>query len=127
MPIQAKLERTKVADHTWNFNLIVSGEVERTFYLARIKNGSMTLVNYELSQNGKRPVLSAFFYVNIMGHDLDQWIHFDLETGEQIPNFANPHQVTGKYPENDRFAARREKRIVAHKLRQSLDKWGQEK
>ncbi len=127
MPIHAKLERTKVADRTWTFNLILSGDVERAFYLARIKNGSMTLVNYEINQDGKRRVLSAFFYVNIMGHDLDQWIHFDLESGEQIPNYVSPHQVTGKYPENDRFADRQGKQIVAKKLRQSLDKWGQEK
>jgi len=127
MPIQAKLERTKVAEHTWNFNLIVSGEVERTFYLARIKNGSMTLVNYELNQDGQRRVLSAFFYVNIMGHDLDQWIHFNLETGEQIPNYVSPHQVTGKHPEQERFAVRQGKQVAAKKLRQSVDKWGQEK
>lgn len=127
MPIQVKLERTKVADRTWTFNLIVSGEVERTFYLARIKNGSMTLVNYEINQNGKQQILSAFFYVNIMGHDLDEWMHFDLETGEQIHNHADPRQAVGKPAEQNRFKSEAEKREAARKLRQILDKWGKKK
>lgn len=128
MPIHAKLERTKVADRTWTFNLILSGDVERTFYLASIKNGSMTLVNYEVSQNGSgHDVLSAFFYVNIMGHDLDQWIHFDLATGEQIPHYNNPRQVAGKHPEHDRIESKEDKRQVAKKLRSVVEKWGREK
>jgi len=128
MPIQAKLERTKVADRTWTFHLLLSGDVERTFYLARIKNGSMTLVNYEISRNGDgRDVLSAFFYVNIMGHDLDQWIHFDLATGEQISDYNNPWQSAGKNPEHNRLKSKEEKRQSAQKLRLILDKWGREK
>ncbi len=128
MPIYAKLERTKVADRAWTFNLLVSGEVERTFYLARIKNGSMTLVNYEVSKNSDgHDVLSAFFYVNIMGHDLDQWIHFDLATGDQILNYNNPRQAAGKSPEHDQTKLKDDKRQVAKKLRLIVDKWGREK
>lgn len=128
MPIYAKLERTKVADRTWTFNLLLSGDVERTFYLARIKNGSMTLVNYEVSKNSEgHAVLSAFFYVNIMGHDLDQWIHFDLTTGEQILNYNNPHQAAGKSPEHDPTFLKNDKRQTAKKLRLIVDKWGREK
>lgn len=128
MPIYAKLERTKVADRTWTFNLLLSGDVERAFYLARIKNGSMTLVNYEISQNGDgHDVLSAFFYVNIMGHDLDQWIHFDLVTGEQIPNYIGPRQKTGKNPELAPSEPRHDQRPAAAKLRQSVKKWEQDK
>jgi len=98
MPTHVKLERTKVADHTWNFNLILSGDTERTFYLARIKNGSMTLVNYEISQNENgHEVLSAFFYVNIMEHDLDQWIHFDLVTGENLLDYTKPQKPAVKH------------------------------
>jgi len=128
MTIHVKLERTKVADRTWTFNLVLSGDIERTFYLARIKNGSMTLVNYEISRNGNgHDILSAFFYVNIMGHDLDQWIHFDLATGEQMPNYIGLRQKTGKNPELDPFEARHDKRPAAEKLRQSVKKWEQGK
>lgn len=127
MPIHAKLERTKVADRTWTFNLIVSGDVEMTFYLARIKNGSMTLVNYEVNQDGGRDILSAFFYVNIMGHDLDQWIHFDLATGEQILHYNNPRQAAGKGPEHDRIESKADKRQVARKLRSVVERWSREK
>lgn len=128
MPINAKLERTKAADRTWTFNLIVSGDVERTFYLARIKNGGMTLVNYEMSKNGDgHDVLSAFFYVNIMGHDLDQWIHFDLATGEQILNYNNPRQAAGKSLEYGQAETKNDKSQRAKKLRLIVDKWGREK
>lgn len=128
MPIQAKLERTKVADHTWTFNLLVSGDVERTFYLARIKNGSMTLVNYEISKNSDgHDVLSAFFYVNIMGHDLDQWIHFDLATSEQLLNYKNPQQSALRGVPPDRARWREDKHQAAKKLRLIVDKWGREK
>lgn len=128
MPIHAKLERTKVADRTWTFNLLVSGDIERAFYLARIKNGGMTLVNYEISRDsGGRNILSAFFYVNIMGHDLDQWIHFDLATGEQIPDYNNPRQAAGMFPEHDRIESDAGKQRAAKKLRSALEKWGREK
>jgi hypothetical protein len=128
MPIHAKLERTKVADRTWMFNLLVSGDIERTFYLARIKNGGMTLVTYEISRDGGgRNILSAFFYVNIMGHDLDQWIHFDLATGEQIPDYNNPRQAAGVFPELDRTKSDAGKQREAKKLRSVLEKWVKEK
>ncbi len=128
MPILAKLERAKVADRTWTFNLVLSGDIERTFYLARIKNGGITLVNYEISQNRSgHDILSAFFYVNILGHDLDQWIHFDLATGEQIPEYANPRQAAVKGQEQDRIRPKEDKRQVAKKLRLIVDKWGREK
>lgn len=128
MPIHAKLERAKIADRTWTFNLILSGDIEKAFYLARIKNGGMTLVNYEISQNGNgQDVLSAFFYVNIMGHDLDQWIHFDLATGEQIPHYNNPRQAAGKSPERNRSEFKDDKRQAVKKLRLIVDKWGMEK
>lgn len=128
MPIHAKLERTKVADRTWMFNLLVSGDIERAFYLARIKNGGMTLVNYEISQDvGGRNILSAFFYVNIMGHDLDQWIHFDLATGEQILNYNNPGQSALKGTEHNPDRRKDDKSQTARKLRLIVDKWGREK
>ncbi len=125
MPIHAKLEREKVADHTWTFNLILSGDAEKTFYLARIKNGGMTLVNYEISRNRNgHDILSAFFYVNIMGHDLDQWIHFDLTTGEQIPNAADIRPVVKM---QSRQASQEDKHRAAKKLRLIVEKWGREK
>ncbi|GAB4488392.1 MAG: hypothetical protein Fur0016_00790 [Anaerolineales bacterium] len=125
MPISAKLERTKIAEQTWIFSLVVSGDSEQTFYLARIKNGGMTLVNYEINKNGDgHDVLSAFLYVNIMGHDLDQWIHFDLETGQQLLNYNNPRQASGQNPEHDPMFYKNDKRQIAKKLRQSLEKWG---
>jgi hypothetical protein len=44
----------------------------------------MRLARWKIAtiQTGK--VLSAYFYINSAGHDLDTWIHFDLETGQVL-------------------------------------------
>lgn len=125
MSLYAKLERTKVDEQTWNFSLVVQGDLEKTFYLARIKNGSMTLVNYEVKQIGGRDVLSAFFYVNIMGHDLDEWMHFDLAAGEQISLDGSKQPAMRAPIETEWNEVRRPgKRLSVDKIRAALEKWG---
>lgn len=125
MTIQVRLEREKVAERAWIYHLVVSGEVEKRFYLARIREGSMTLVQHEIraGENGRR-ILSALFYVSVLGHDLDQWIHFDLESGEQIPE-PDGFPAAVKVPQ--RFTAWQQKRPKAETLRRAVARWGRER
>lgn len=125
MMIQVRLEREKVAEHAWIYHLVVSGEVEKRFYLARIKDGSMTLVQHEIraGENGRR-ILAALFYVNVLGHDLDQWIYFDLESGEQICE-AQGLPTAVKVPQ--RFTIWQQKRPQAETLRRAVARWGRER
>jgi hypothetical protein len=46
--------------------------------------GALTLARWKISVIHGRRLLSAFFYINSAGHDLDTWIHFDLETGQVL-------------------------------------------
>jgi hypothetical protein len=54
--------------------------------LGRI-GGGITLEEWKLNWNGDRPVISVYLQVSMMGHDLDQWAHYDWETGERIKDF----------------------------------------
>lgn len=123
MPIHARLERTKVAERAWIYHLVLSGEIEKSMYVARIKKGGMTLVNYEISRDGNgRRILAALFYVHTLGHDLDQWVYFDLETGEQISEQSGG-QPAIKLP-TKRISD--EKRQAADKLWWSVNRWGKQ-
>lgn len=125
MMIQVRLEREKVAERAWVYHLVVSGEVEKRFYLARIKDGSMTLVQHEIraGENGRR-ILAALFYVNVLGHDLDQWIYFDLESGEQI---SEPQGLPAAVKVRQRFTIWQQKRPQAETLRRAVARWGRER
>ena len=128
MIVKARLEREKVAEYTNRHTLIVKeDDEERRIDVATIKNGGMTLVNYEVSQRGSQRIISAFFYINIMGHDLDQWIHFDLATGEKVDDYINPMQAANKRPEKDRIETEEDKKLVESKLKLIINRWGGEK
>jgi hypothetical protein len=129
MTTKARLEWENVAKYTNQYTLLVRGddEVERRIEVARITQGGMTLVNYEVSQRGEQQVLSAFFYINIMGHDLDQWLHFDLETGARIEDYINPMQAANRRPEKDRVETEEDRRLVADKLKIIINRWGDER
>jgi hypothetical protein len=129
MTIKARLERVNVAEYTHQYTLVVQqeGGVERRIDLGRIKQGGMTLVNHEVSQQGRQRILSVFFYINILGHDLDQWLHFDLDTGARVEDYMNPLQAAHQRPERDRIETEADKKFVADKLKLIINKWGAEK
>lgn len=101
--------------------------MEQKIDIARIDFGGMTLVNYEISSRDAQQILSTFFYINIMGHDLDQWLHFDLETGSKIEDYINPMQAEGRKPEKDRVETEEDRKFVAERLRIIVNRWGDEK
>jgi hypothetical protein len=129
MSLKARLERTEVAPYRWDYYLIVHGDdgVEKRIEVARIDHGGMDLVNYETSWRGDDHILSAFFYISILGHELDQWLHFDLRTGRQVMGYVNPMQASGKRPEKDRVETEDDKKLLAEKLKLIIDRWGHEK
>jgi hypothetical protein len=49
--------------------------------------GGISLIKWKLNWYEDRPVISAYLEVSIMGHDLDQWVHYDWDTGERLENF----------------------------------------
>ncbi len=53
----------------------------------RRMGGGFSLLKWELNWNENHPVISAYLEVSIMGHDLDQWVHYDWETGEKLEDF----------------------------------------
>ncbi len=46
--------------------------------------GGVRLSKWKIKRRGKQVILSAYYFISAMGHDLDQWIHYDLETGKEI-------------------------------------------
>ena len=49
----------------------------------RGKSG-MALARWKITKRESRTILSAYFYIHAEGHDLDMWIHYDLETGQEL-------------------------------------------
>lgn len=49
----------------------------------------MGLETWELNWDSDRPVISVYLQISILGHDLDQWVHFDLETGDKLEDFKS--------------------------------------
>jgi hypothetical protein len=129
MTIKARLVRESPSEHTNEYHLLLHDEngMEQRIDIARIDFGGMTLVNYEVSRHGEQQILSAFFYINIMGHDLDQWLHFDLGTGARIEDYINPMQVANRKPEKDRIETEEDRKFVADKLKIIVNRWGEEK
>jgi len=46
--------------------------------------GGMRMLKSLVQERDDRTIVSVYLEVSIMGHDLDQWAHYDLETGERI-------------------------------------------
>lgn len=129
MPLKARLEWTTIAEHSRDYHLFVHDDdgLEKRIEVARIDHGGMMLVDYEVSRRGDDRILSAFFYTNVLGHELDQWLHFDLQTGRQVKGYVNPMQASGRRSEKDRVAAQEDKKVVADKLKLLVEKLEREK
>ena len=63
----------------------------RTIQLADMGTtlGGITLSDWRITQEDNQSVLSVYLSVNMMGHDLDQWIHYDLMTGKELGRSVN--------------------------------------
>lgn len=46
--------------------------------------GGFRLRKWKIQKRDGRRVLRVYLETSIMGHDLDQWVTYDLETGERI-------------------------------------------
>lgn len=59
---------------------------DRLLFVADLTHstGGFTLDRWRINRLARRPILSAFLFVNLLGHDLDQWVHYDLETSEKL-------------------------------------------
>lgn len=93
--------------HDWDKRLKVSGRsIKDKFYLEVIDKsgirepqlvhvgGSSGIVRagHKVDRNGR--YVTAYFYINIMGHDLDQTICYDLETGQDVYSFIDDYDVS---------------------------------
>lgn len=52
----------------------------------RRMGGGVGLEKWYLQKRGERKILSAYLWISAMGHDLDQWRHYDFETGQDVTN-----------------------------------------
>lgn len=62
------------------------GQPEKLILVADLREmgGGMRMLKSLVHQPDGRTIISVYLEVSIMGHDLDQWVHYDLETGERI-------------------------------------------
>lgn len=63
---------------------------EKMILVAELKRfgGGFSLIKWKLNWNDDRPIISVYLEANIMGHELDQWAHYDWETGERLMDFT---------------------------------------
>lgn len=59
---------------------------KKKFLIADLRRmgGGMTLRDWQVTERQGRRALALYLEVSIMGHDLDQWVYHDLETGEKL-------------------------------------------
>ncbi len=111
--------------HDWDKRLKVSGRsIENKFYLEIIDKsgirepqlvhvgGSSGITRVWHIVDGNGHYVTAYFYINIMGHDLDQTICYDLETGQKEYSFVDDYDVT--------FSGIHNLLIAKNKLKSSL-------
>jgi hypothetical protein len=86
--------------------------------------GGIRLETWELNWNGDKPVISVYLQVSILGHDLDQWAHYDWQTGERLKDFKSPGELLAEKlayeleVKRARRAERRKQRAEERKLAQ---------
>jgi hypothetical protein len=51
---------------------------------SRIRGGGFGLERRAIEQQEGRDVIRVYLSANLLGHDVDQWATYDLETGERI-------------------------------------------
>jgi hypothetical protein len=55
--------------------------------------GGMGLERWEINRQGRKRVFSAYFVINSLGHDLDQWAHYDLSSGQKLKGFKGAMEL----------------------------------
>lgn len=96
--------------HDWDKRLrVTSGLVKNEFHLKIIDTSKIreplliyigtegqfagfTRGKYTVDPNGR--YVAVYLYINIMGHDLDQIVCYDLETGQEAYSFADNYEVS---------------------------------
>ena len=75
--------------------------------------GGMHLARWEINRQGRKRVFSAYFVINSLGHDLDQWAHYDLSSGKKLKDFKG---LTESEEERQRAAEEARKRDQRPKI-----------
>lgn len=75
--------------------------------------GRMRLERWEINRQGGKRVFSACFAVSILGHDLDQWAHYDLSSGKKLKEFKGATELE---EERQRAAEEAQKRDQRPKI-----------
>lgn len=73
-------------------------------------SGGMGVERWEINRQGRKKVLSVYFVMNILGHDLDQWVHYDLRNGEVLKDFKGQMQLQEEHLRESEEARKCEKR-----------------
>lgn len=75
----------------------ISGErPDRLIEIADLSKmgGGLHLSQWEINWKDDKPIISLYFVMSSMGHDLDQWAHYDWETGERIKGFKSSRELS---------------------------------
>ena len=74
------------AYRTYKLKVIEDDDTEREIFVADLSKmgGGISLERWKVKTKNGRRVLSVYLEVSIMGHDLDQWKHYDLDTDEEL-------------------------------------------
>ncbi|GEM_PF-2398577 len=72
--------------------------------------GGMRLERRELNRQGRKKILSDYFVMNSLGHDLDQWVHYDLRTGKKLAGFKGAGELADEQQRATEEAQKRDQR-----------------
>lgn len=75
-----------------------------------ITGGGMHLERWEINRQGRKRVFSAYFVVSILGHDLDQWAHYDLSSGKKLKEFKGATELEEEHQRAAEEARKRDHR-----------------
>lgn len=79
----ALLDRLR-APRTYALHIHEAGQTGSARVIPVAGRGGMRLARWQIWTVDGREVLSAYFEINAAGHDLDQWIHYDLHSGLEL-------------------------------------------
>lgn len=72
------------APRTYALHIQEAGQTGPARVIPVAGRGGMRLARWQIWTVGGREVLSVYFEINAAGHDLDQWIHYDLHSGVEL-------------------------------------------
>lgn len=79
-------ENEMLTDYRLKFDNLEGDEPSKIFFVSSIgRQGGMRLAGAKgrkLKQKDGQTIVSVLLYISILGHDLDQWAHVNLDTGE---------------------------------------------